>query len=146
MDYPPTFERYVTVERSQRRVWAWQRTAFKMYLVFIFAISAKILDELQYHWNTYYIRKSHEHVLGGKAVEIYYLPEAFGFTNCRNKICSKNKSNIFDEEWLHNEIVPLECENKQLFTTFVTYTRSWYSLPSFKMGERSKQFLILWIF
>ena len=36
------------------------------------------LDEVRIHWNSHYIRKSHDHVIGGIPDKMFFLPETSG--------------------------------------------------------------------
>ena len=45
-------------------------------------------------WNTHRIGKSHEDVIEGIPNQLFYIPEYFGFQNCRLEVTEEDISNI----------------------------------------------------
>ena len=93
----------------------------------------KELDEVLYHWNTHYIRRSRHDTLPGRPDELYYLPE---------NVNAENYSHVVEDEKYHDMLN--YCHDYQEDSIYQEYFRNIFTQSGFRQPGTWNEALTLY--
>ena len=73
------------------------------------------LNTIVQKWNTHYIRKSGEHVVGGIPNQMFFLPESFGFQDCGKTVTVEDLNHIEDINDISTDAIASNMCDSDLF-------------------------------